>query len=153
MVANRGRLRPMNVALTAQAQHPEALYQLFRSAMESHVVAARGEPWNDGRERAQFFEQLAPASVQVIVVEEQVIGFVDLRAFDDHCVVHTMVVAPGWQSSGIGSAVLGQLKRKWNRMSLAVLKTNPGARRFYERAGFREVGSTEHHYQMAWASK
>jgi RimJ/RimL family protein N-acetyltransferase len=152
MVADRGRLKPVNVALIAQPHPPEALYRLFRSAMEPHVVAARGEPWNDERERAQFFEQLAPASVQVIVVEEQLIGFVDLRAFDDHCVVHTMVVAPRWQSSGVGSNVLELLKMKWNRISLGVLKSNPRARRFYERAGFREVGSTEHHYQMAWAS-
>ena len=142
----------MNIALTAQPHPPEALYELFRSAMEPHVVAARAERWNDERERAQFFAQLAPASVQVIVVEDQVIGFVDLRAFDDHCVLHTMVVAPKWQSSGVGSNVLELLKMKWNRISLSVLKRNPRARRFYERAGFRDAGSTAHHHQMAWAS-
>jgi len=72
----------MNVALSAQPHDPEALYQLFRSAMEPYVDAARGQPWNDERERAQFFLQLAPASVRLIVVEQQVVGFVDLRAFD-----------------------------------------------------------------------
>jgi len=143
----------MDVALRAQPHDPEALYRLFRSAMEPHVVAARGEPWNDERERAQFFEQLAPASVRVIVLKEQVVGFVDLRAFDVQCVVHTMVVAPQWQSSGVGGAVIEQLRAKWSRMSLSVLKTNTRARRFYERAGFREVGSTERHHQMAWASE
>jgi len=69
----------MDVVLSEQPHDPEALYRLVRSAMEPHVVAARGEPWNDARERAQFFEQLAPASVRVIAVEEQVVGFVDLR--------------------------------------------------------------------------
>jgi ribosomal protein S18 acetylase RimI-like enzyme len=152
MAANRGCIELVDVFLTPQPHDPESLYQIFRSAMEPYVDAARGEPWNDERERAQFFLQLALASVQLIVVEHQVIGFIDLRAFDDHCVVHTMVVAPQWQSGGIGSTVLEQLKTKWTRISLSVLKTNPRARQFYERAGFHEVGSTEHHYQMAWAS-
>lgn len=142
----------MDVVLSVQPYDREALYRLFRSAMESHVAAARGESWKDKRERAQFFEQLAPASVQVIVVEGQPIGFIDLRAFGDHCVVHTMVVAPQWQSRGIGGAVLEQLKTKWSRISLRVLKANPRARRFYERSGFRDSGSTEHHHKMAWVS-
>ena len=63
-----------------------------------------------------------------------------------------MVVAPQWQSQGIGSAVIAQLKAQCERMSLTVLKTNPRARQFYEVAGFHEVAQTEHHYQLAWAS-
>src|SRR5437870_11176458 len=101
---------PPRVAQSTQLHDAEALYWLFRSAMERHVNAARGGPWNEERERTQFLTQLAPACVQVILLEGKVVGFVDLR----------------------------------------VLKANPGARRFYERAGFRETGSSERHHQMAW---
>ena len=143
---------PIEIALTTQGHDTEKLYQLFRSAMEPYVEAARGTPWNDERERRQFFAQLAPSSVRLILRGDQVVGFVDIRAGDNGCFLHTMVVAPGWQSSGVGGTVLEQLKAKSDRLSLTVLKTNPRARRFYERAGFREVGSTEHHYQLEWAS-
>jgi len=43
---------------------------------------------------------------------------------------------PEWQSRGIGSAVIAQLKAQWERMSFTVLKADPRARHFYERAGF-----------------
>ena len=143
---------PTKVELTTQRHDAEELYQLFRRTMQPYVDAARGTPWNDDRERTQFLAQLAPASVQLILLEGQVIGFVDARAGDNDCFLHTMVIAPDWQSTGIGATVLEQLKAKSDHISLTVLKTNPRARRFYERAGFREVGSTEHHYQMVWTS-
>jgi ribosomal protein S18 acetylase RimI-like enzyme len=143
---------PIKVALTTQRHDAEELYQLFRSGMEPYVDAARGTPWNDERERKQFCAQLAPTCVRLILLEDQVIGFVDIRASDDGMFLHTMVIASNWQSNGIGGSVLEELKATSHRISLTVLKTNPRAKRFYERAGFREVGSTEHHYQMTWAS-
>jgi ribosomal protein S18 acetylase RimI-like enzyme len=143
---------PIAVALTTQQHDPEELYQLFRAAMEPYVDATRGTPWNEKRERTQFLKQLEPLAVRLILFEGQVVGFVDARLADGDCFLHSMIVAPEWQSKGIGSAVMAQLKAQWERMSLTVLKTNPRARHFYERAGFREVGQTEYHYQMAWAS-
>jgi ribosomal protein S18 acetylase RimI-like enzyme len=143
---------PTEVTVVTRTHDAEELYRLFRSAMEPYVNAARGTPWNDERERAQFLTQLAPASVQLILLKNQVIGFIDFRAGENGCLLHTMVIAPEWQSNGIGSAVLRQLKAKSDQIALAVLKTNPRARHFYEQAGFRECGSTEHHCQMAWVS-
>jgi ribosomal protein S18 acetylase RimI-like enzyme len=143
---------PIKIALTTQRHDAEELYRLFRSTMQPYVDAARGAAWNDERERAQFLAQLAPAFVRLISAGDQVIGYVDLRPGDNGDFLHTLVIAPKWQSSGVGSAVLEQLKMQSDRISLSVLKTNPRARRFYERAGFRETGSTQHHYQMSWAS-
>jgi RimJ/RimL family protein N-acetyltransferase len=120
--------------------------------MEPHVVAARGAPWNEEREYAQFLLQLRPASVQLIQLESEIIGFVDLRPGDNGAFLHTMIVGPKWQSSGSGSAVLELLKTQSSRISLTVLKANPRARRFYEKAGFRPTGSTETHYQLTFQS-
>jgi ribosomal protein S18 acetylase RimI-like enzyme len=144
---------PLKVALATRRHDGEELYQLFHSSMEPYVNAARGTPWNEARERKQFFAQLAPTCVRLILLEGQVIGFVDIRASDNGALLHTMVIGPKWQSNGIGGSVLEQLKSASHRISLTVLKTNPRAKRFYERAGFREVGSTVHHYQMMWVSK
>jgi len=143
---------PIDIVLATQQHDPEELYQLFRTAMEPYIDAARGTPWNEERERAQFLKQLAPLAVRLILFEGHIVGFVDARSADGDCFLHTMVVAPEWQSRGIGSAVIKQLKARSERMSLTVLKTNPRARHFYERAGFRETGATEHRSQMAWAS-
>jgi ribosomal protein S18 acetylase RimI-like enzyme len=142
----------MDVALIPKQHDTEELYQLFRSAMEPYVNAARGTPWNDDRERTQFLSQLAPESLQLILFEGQLVGFLDMRADGESCFLHTMIVAPERQSQGIGSAVLEHLKSKAQRVSLRVLKTNSRARSFYLRGGFHDISSTEHHYHMEWAS-
>lgn len=136
----------------AQQHDPDELYGLFRSAMGPYVDAARGTSWNEQRERTQFLTQLEPLAVRLILFEGRVVGFVDARFANGDCFLQSMIVAQEWQSRGIGSAVIAQLQVQWERMSLTVLKANPRARHFYERAGFREVGETEYHFQMAWAS-
>ena len=103
---------------------PEKLYELFRAVMQPYVNAARGTAWDDARERAQFLVQLDTAAVRSIVAADEVVGFVDVR-------------------SGLLQA---------QRISLTVLKTNPRARAFYERAGFRRLGATEHHHQLVWTA-
>ena len=143
---------PRNVTLSAAEYVPERLYELFRAAMEPYVNATRKTPWNDGRERSQFLKQLVPQTIQLIHVDGQVVGFVDLRVDEDGRNLHTMIVVPEWQSKGIGSAVLDRLMANSERIALSVLKTNPRARTFYERKGFREVSSSQHHHQMIWAS-
>jgi ribosomal protein S18 acetylase RimI-like enzyme len=144
----------MNVTLSCNEYKPDKLYEMFRVAMERHVNSTRGKLWNDHRERIQFFEQLTPNSVQLICVDDQVVGFVDLRTEAGNLNIHTMIVLPEGQSKGIGSIVLDRLKvdaeRLNRRITLSVLKTNPRARDFYERNGFREISSAIHHHQMVW---
>ena len=143
---------PVNVTLSAGDCMPDILYELFRSSMKPYVNATRGAPWNERRERTQFLEQLVPHSIQLIRVDGQAVGFVDLRAERSGWNLHTMIVMPKWQSKGIGSTVLDRLMASSERITLSVLKTNPRARAFYERKGFRETSSSQHHHQMTWAS-
>jgi ribosomal protein S18 acetylase RimI-like enzyme len=142
----------MVVTLSADEYVPEKLYEMFRSAMEPYVNATRGTPWNESRERTQFLEQLVPQSIQLIRVNDEIVGFVDLRVERDGRNLHTMIVVPERQSQGIGSAILKRLMATSGRITLSVLKTNPRARAFYEGKGFRHVSSSQYHHQMTWGS-
>jgi ribosomal protein S18 acetylase RimI-like enzyme len=142
----------MKVTLTANELTAEALYAMFHATMETYVNLARGSAWDDVRERAQFLEQTSMASVRLIRADEEVVGFVDFRIHEHSCNLHTMVVIPNWQSNGIGSSVLELLMESSRELTLSVLKSNPRARSLYERKGFREVSSTQHHHHMAWTS-
>ena len=79
---------------------------------------------------------------EVWVAEEhgRIVGFVGLEAD----VVGHLYVAPGAQNNGIGAALLDYAKRlRPDRLELWVFQRNDGARRFYERHGFRLVRLTE----------
>lgn len=141
--------------VTLKAEHGiKGLYEMYRGAMEGHVNASRREPWNDARERKQFFEQLSVVSLRIIRVDGEIAGFVDFRPGAERCELHTMIVAPRWQSKGVGAAVLEHLRseaRALNRpMVVSVLKTNPRALYFYERQGFAVTSSSQDHDQMTW---
>lgn len=145
----------MNVTL--KAEHGiKGLYEMFRGAMEGHVNASRREPWNDARERKQFFEQLSVVSVRIIRVDGEVAGFIDFRPGAKSCELHTMIVVPQWQSKGVGTAVLEHLRSEARAlkqpMVLSVLKTNPRALYFFERQGFSATSSSQDHDQMVWTS-
>lgn len=51
-----------------------------------------------------------------------------------------LFVDPPSQRCGIGQALLDRAKRTGGTLQLTVYEQNPGARRFYERHGFRACG-------------
>lgn len=134
----------------------KGLYEIFKGAMEGHVNASRREAWNDARERKQFYEQLSVTTLRVIRVDKALAGFVDFRRAPDGCHLHTMVIMPEWQSKGVGTSVLEVLRAEARTLdqplTLEVLKSNPRARSFYERAGFSVTSSTESHDRLTLPS-
>jgi ribosomal protein S18 acetylase RimI-like enzyme len=73
----------------------------------------------------------------VAVAGQEVIGF--CRALSDGGIttyIAELLVAPGWQRQGIGSALLEASQRSFpgSRLDLLAMETS---RRFYERVGFR----------------
>jgi len=69
----------------------------------------------------------------------KVVGFI---AFSGGWVNHLYVV-PGWQSHGVGRALLGRAKLQCRNLQLWTFERNAGALRFYERQGFRVVRRTD----------
>lgn len=55
-----------------------------------------------------------------------------------------LYVAPGWQGSGVGTALVELAKQKSpSGLELWTFVSNTGAQRFYERHGFVEIGRTD----------
>jgi RimJ/RimL family protein N-acetyltransferase len=62
---------------------------------------------------------------------------------------------PQWQGQGLGGALIADAKARATAtavqgIELHVAPDNPGARRLYERLGFREVGRTGSHAKLQW---
>ena len=67
------------------------------------------------------------------------------RAFDRTAYLRLLLVGGSTQSRGVGTALLAAAERRARRrgarhLALLVTRTNQGARRFYERNGYRHVG-------------
>ena len=74
--------------------------------------------------------------VTVAEIDGQVIGFL-ARDAEEICALY---LAPEATGQGVGKALLEQAKGQSDRLFLATFEANTGARRFYEREGFREAG-------------
>ena len=61
----------------------------------------------------------------------------------DETRIHALYVAAQARGAGLGAALLEAAKRSCDRLDLWTFQNNLGARRFYERHGFRELERTE----------
>lgn len=94
-------------------------------------------------EVARFYREHLFATCEVLVAERAggVEGFL---AVDGEGLVAALFVAEAARGRGAGSALLAAAKaRRPERLSLWTFVANTGARRFYARHGFAEVGGAE----------
>ena len=109
----------------------------------------RNEPWitlqYDDADVQGIVRSVASANLLVAQVERRTVGFalsapgVLLGEY-----LKILVVDPAFQSQGIGRRLMEQLERRafqcWPNVYLCVSDFNTGARQFYRRLGYEEVG-------------
>jgi GNAT superfamily N-acetyltransferase len=123
----------------ARAHDAAAIADLFLAARAEMTYLPRLH--DDDDVRAWIRDTLLPGSEVWVGVEGgRAVGFVALRAGTlDHLYVH-----PAEQGKGAGGALLALAKDLRPRgLELRVFQRNEGARRFYERHGFRLVLLTD----------
>ena len=127
------------------------LTDVFLGSLREAITAARGA-WDETREGVQFREQLDLTGTQIIQLRGTDIGFVMSRDRGDEVELHTLCIAPEYQSRGIGSYITRRLvsraRTSGRGVVLSVLKANERARKLYERLGFVVVDESIHHHHM-----
>jgi ribosomal-protein-alanine N-acetyltransferase len=107
------------------------------------------EPWltlqYDDADVHSIVRSVAGANLLVAQVDERTVGFalsapgVLLGEY-----LRILVVEPAYQSRGVGQRLMKELERRafqrWPNVYLCVSDFNTGARRFYRRLGYEEVG-------------
>mgnify|MGYP000563144933 CR=1 FL=1 len=126
------------------------LLALRKSSMNEHLHAA-GIKLNDEQHLQridEFFEESF-----LIKYNSKSIGLVKLGMLSDRLHIRQLQIMPEFHNVGIGSKVVGLIKKKALERSLPVtlnvLLENP-AKRLYERQGFFVEGQTDLEYQMRW---
>lgn len=127
------------------------LTDVFLRSLREPISVARGA-WDEAREQLQFREQLELGRTQVIQLRGADIGFLMSREHGDQVELHTLCIAPEYQSQGIGTYITRRLVRdaqtSGRNVVLSVLKANERARKVYERLGFVIVSESTYHHHM-----
>ena len=142
------------------AEDQELLFAVYASTRKSEVAAFG---WDAAQQdvflRMQFnaqrrgYETAYPqADHQIICLDGQPIGRIMVLRAADHALLVDIALLPEYRGRGIGGALLRELAAESDRshvpLRLQVHKTNPGARRLYERLGFIPRGEDDVYCQM-----
>ena len=129
----------------------EFAYQTKKTAMKPSVEKIWGE-WNDEFQRRRFDKNFNQDNTQIVQYSGIDIGILIVEDETNSIQVDNIQILPEYQNRGIGSFLLIQIIKKAKKtrktVTLQVLKTNPDAKKLYERLGFEVIGETEYHYQL-----
>jgi ribosomal protein S18 acetylase RimI-like enzyme len=131
------------------------IYALNRTTMQPYVEPIWG--WDEAFQREAFARRWNPDNQQIIVVNGRDAGRITLNETPELIYLAQINLLPEFQGKGIGTAVIQSIQANAERagkfVELRVLKTNPDARRLYERLGFTVFDETDTHFWMRWQPK
>jgi ribosomal protein S18 acetylase RimI-like enzyme len=142
----------MQFALRAATERDYAwLWALKRLTMQPYVERTWGG-WDETAQESFFREHFVPANMRVIVCENRDVGLLHVEHEPGVVFLANIQILPEFQSRGLGTSVVGRVladaRGRGMPVRLQVLKTNPDARRLYERLGFQVTDLSGSHWQM-----
>jgi len=144
------------VPLESSGDAPE--YWIARLDSEADldgVLAVEAESFTNPWTRDMYAWELQNRQVcHIYVVRTAAAGVVGFCAFwlvFDEIHINNVAMRPAYRGQGLGAALMAQVFDRAralgaHRATLEVRESNTGARRFYERLGFRVEGTRRHYY-------
>ncbi len=130
----------------ATAEDFHRLLGIRNQVLREYILQVRG--WDEAREEARFRRNFDAETTQVITANGLVVGFLGVREEDDHLYIAQAYIIPEYQGRGIGTSLIREVLAGDQPVELWVMTSNTGARRLYERLGFRVTGEENDHYRM-----
>ena len=127
------------------------LDELRRAAYE-HLFHLTWGGWDETRHRRQFASSWRRGRIQLIEVNGQPIGMIQLRELDDCVKVGEIQVLPEHQSKGLGTQLLVEVidraRQQGRDVILSTGLMNSRAHKLFERLGFEETERSDTHIHM-----
>jgi len=128
------------------------LYNLKKQTLRQHIDNLWG--WNEDFQQKYFLNRLKSRIISVVLLGTKKIGCFILRTFRNWIVVELIVIAPEFQSKGVGTSliksVISQSQRENKSLCLHVLKTNERAKKLYLRLGFVQISESVTGFNMQY---
>ncbi len=135
-----------------QEDHP-FIHRVHNLAYRAMIERQFGY-WDEERQSGMLDCDLATDSYEMVLWEGLPCGFFSYSTDGGRLHLINLAVHPLYQRRGVGSRILEHMKERALResrpLSLGAYKTNSGARRFYERHGFKKSGETTVHILYRW---
>lgn len=126
----------------ATADDQALTYAITEDAMRGFVEQTWGR-WDPEEQRRKHAEDFTPATHRIVLVGDEAAGLVALEDQPDHLWLVKLYLRAPYRGRGFGSQllrdVLAAARAQGKPVRLRVLRVNTGARRLYERHGFRVV--------------
>ena len=120
------------------------------ASMSRHLIES-GLPWSWNDQRIRYCMRNRECVVLAARDRRRLVAFAIMEFYDEHAHLSLLAVQPGYQRLGIGRQLVEWLEASARTAGTFVIHLelralNDGARRFYERLGYREVGRKVAYY-------
>ena len=117
----------------------------------SRCLIENGLPWSWNEGRIGYCIRNRECIVLAARERRRLAGFAIMEFYDEHAHLSLLAVQPGYQRLGIGRQLIEWLESSARvagtfTVQLELRASNDGARLFYERLGYREVGRKPAYY-------
>jgi ribosomal protein S18 acetylase RimI-like enzyme len=135
----------------AKADDQALTYVITEDAMRGYVEQTWGR-WDPDEQRRKHADDFTPATHRIVLVGDKAAGLVALEDQPDHLWLVKLYLRAPYRGRGFGSQllrdVLAAARAQGKPVRLRVLRVNTGARRLYERHGFRVVDESAERFFM-----
>jgi ribosomal protein S18 acetylase RimI-like enzyme len=126
---------------------------IARTDVKAEGWAPRTPPGEGDRERVTELLAGERDHNEVAEIDGAIVGYANLHERDGAAHLSYLFVDPAYQRRGIGTRLmeraLDEARRRGHlRVTLGTAVLNRPARRFYERAGWRDTGGRRHHERL-----
>ena len=152
-------MKPVYVLRAARLADLPQMMAIGHEGLRPHIEALG--KWDAVEQARGFVEHFTLADVSIVQVactrtgDLQSAGYFKLMAYADHLFLDGIYLSAAHRSSGIGSAIIGDLITRAGReakpLRLRVLRSNP-ARELYARLGFRCTDETDRVFLMEYSA-
>lgn len=154
-----------DTAVTLRPVLPEDepyLYTLYATTREKEMAVTA---WDEAQKAtflqqqhqsqlAHYAQRFPDAEHSLILVDEQAVGRIYVNRTAAEIRLLDITIAPEHRNQGIGTALMHTLlteaKNAGVPLRLYVWQLNFDARRWYEKLGFRQIGSIEVYHHLEW---
>lgn len=124
------------------------LEELRREAYEDLYYATWGR-WDESRHQRQFADSWQRGRIQVVEIDGEPVGMIQLFESEDHVEVGEIQISPQHQGTGIGTQLLCDIidhaRQQGRDVVVSTGLMNLGAARLYRRLGFEETERSDTH--------
>lgn len=134
-----------------------AWLERLRRAVYAPLFDATWGGWDEARHQRHFAASWERGGIELVEVDGETIGMIQLRELDDGVEVSEIQILPEHQNQGLGTRLLAEVIERAREQGRDVVlrsgRKNSRAHALFARLGFQETERTETHVHMRCSRK